>query len=411
MPDWPPQALTLIPDASANDPSWPSPTEITPLDRVTDVVENRQPIVLDQRTETMREQVNRLVTMFNRIRDFFLDRDGTTATTAEPATFMRGVLDMGGNKITGMADGSDLQDAVNQDQLEQVQFEAEDSVQQVVNSRVILLDGSVVMQADLSAGNFRFITMADGTTPAAMVTKTQFDAFYGTFGSVPPTLLPRTGTPGMTGNLDMQDDILQPGHDVVNLANATNPGDIVNRQTLEDQFSLVGGEDLPVGSIVPYGGNDLQVPPENYLFCNGQEVSRLTYNALFLVIGTTYGSPSSGSVFKLPDLRGRVAAGIDDMGGLDAGRLSTFGPATTLGGRFGFEDHFLSESEMPTHSHSLDDATFADDQVAGVLNGSDEARSADNTVATDSVQTATEGATAGHQNVQPSLVCGWLIRA
>ena len=49
--------------------------------------------------------------------------------------------------------------------------------------------------------------------------------------------------------------------------------------------------------------------PTGWLLCNGAEVSRTTYAALFALIGTTYGTPSGSSVFKLPDAQDRVVSG------------------------------------------------------------------------------------------------------
>ena len=412
--DWPPTPLTLIPEASENDPRWPlrEANEVGPLVRVTDVNENRQPVDLDARTETLRDQANRLTAIFNTLRNFFLDRDGTTASEAEDATFMRGSLDMGLQKIVGMANGTDAEDAVTQEQLEAIQFDAEDNVEQQLNSRVMLLDGTSVMAAALNVGTlFRVVTMADGTALADLITKGQHDAFYGTSGSVPPTLLSVSGTPGMSGNLDMQDDVLQPGHDLVNVADATLFDELVNRRVMEAELATVQGEDVPVGTVIPYGGSDLANPPTNFLFCNGQEVSRLTYANLFQVIGVAYGSPSSGSVFKLPDLRGRAAAGLDNMGNEDSGRLSDYSQAKTLGGKFGAEDHALAISEIADHDHGFNDATFADG-AAGALDGSAETRDADNTLATDTgLTTDPAGSGTAHANVQPALITGWLIRA
>lgn len=55
-----------------------------------------------------------------------------------------------------------------------------------------------------------------------------------------------------------------------------------------------------VGAIVAYAGNDL---PNNYLECNGQEVSRSTYADLFSIIGTTYGDGDGSTTFNLPNLQ------------------------------------------------------------------------------------------------------------
>ena len=75
----------------------------------------------------------------------------------------------------------------------------------------------------------------------------------------------------------------------------------------------------PIGAVIPYAG--LSAPPR-WLFCFGQNVSRTTYAALFAAISTTYGAGDGTTTFTLPDLRGRVVAGQDDMGGASANRLT-----------------------------------------------------------------------------------------
>lgn len=55
-----------------------------------------------------------------------------------------------------------------------------------------------------------------------------------------------------------------------------------------------------VGAIIAYGGVTL---PENYLECNGQEVSRTDYEELFSIIGTTYGDGDGSTTFNLPNLQ------------------------------------------------------------------------------------------------------------
>ena len=68
---------------------------------------------------------------------------------------------------------------------------------------------------------------------------------------------------------------------------------------------------LPTGSFIYYGGTDV---PEGYLLCNGANVSRTTYAALFAVIGTKYGEGDGSSTFTLPNLDGRVLQGTNDTG-------------------------------------------------------------------------------------------------
>ncbi len=77
-------------------------------------------------------------------------------------------------------------------------------------------------------------------------------------------------------------------------------------------------------STVPTGSVHLMATttvPSGYLKCNGNEVSRTTYAALFAVIGTTWntGTVSSAS-FALPDLRGEFVRGWDNNRGVDSGR-------------------------------------------------------------------------------------------
>jgi len=76
---------------------------------------------------------------------------------------------------------------------------------------------------------------------------------------------------------------------------------------------------VPSGVIVPFAGSS---SPAGWLFCSGQAVSRTTYAALFTAIGTVYGVGDGSTTFNLPDLRGRVIAGEDDMGGTAAARLN-----------------------------------------------------------------------------------------
>lgn len=64
--------------------------------------------------------------------------------------------------------------------------------------------------------------------------------------------------------------------------------------------------DSPVGSIVPYGGT---VAPTDWFLCQGQELDRTEYADLFAVIGESFGTPSSITKFKLPDLRGEFLRG------------------------------------------------------------------------------------------------------
>lgn len=107
---------------------------------------------------------------------------------------------------------------------------------------------------------------------------------------------------------------------------------------------------VPTGVINPFAGSSA---PSGWLLCFGQSLNATAnpeYAALWAVIGTTYGGSGITS-FNVPDLRGRAVAGVDNMGGSDAGRLSL---SNTLGTAGGSETHTLTTSELPSHSHSID---------------------------------------------------------
>ena len=116
------------------------------------------------------------------------------------------------------------------------------------------------------------------------------------------------------------------------------------------QMGAPGG--VPIGTVVDYGG---LVAPAGWVLCDGSAVARLgLYAGLFAVIGEAFGEGDGSTTFNLPDLRGRVTAGDDNMGGSTAGRLTdaSMGPnAVTMGAWGGHELVTLSTDEMPSHSH------------------------------------------------------------
>lgn len=73
---------------------------------------------------------------------------------------------------------------------------------------------------------------------------------------------------------------------------------------------------MPAGTIIQSASKST---PNGYLKCNGASISRVSYQKLFGVIGTTFGSDDN-STFKLPDLRGRFIRGFSDGSSIDSGR-------------------------------------------------------------------------------------------
>lgn len=107
---------------------------------------------------------------------------------------------------------------------------------------------------------------------------------------------------------------------------------------------------LPVGAYFPYAGT---TAPDGYLLCYGQAIDREDYAALFSAIGTTYGPGDGSTTFNIPDLRGRVVAGKDDMGGSSANRLTDANDGLngdTLGDTGGGETQTLVTANLPAYT-------------------------------------------------------------
>ena len=117
---------------------------------------------------------------------------------------------------------------------------------------------------------------------------------------------------------------------------------------------------LPVGSIQAFAGANA---PAGWLLCDGSAVGRAEYPDLFSTLGTAYGAGNTTTTFNIPDLRGRVPAGKDNMGGTAAGRLTSAVSGvsgTALGSSGGSQN-------IPDHSHQsyIRVLEFYDDMIVG----------------------------------------------
>ena len=154
-----------------------------------------------------------------------------------------------------------------------------------------------------------------------------------------------------------------------------------------------------IGEIRMFGGN---FAPAGWAFCDGQLLPIAENDALFALIGTTYGGDGQ-TTFALPDLRGRIP--VHEGPGYLQGQLS------------GVESVTLSVGQIPAHSHPLlgssDNATTT--SPAGNVPGTSAEVTVfpygtDNpptTLATQSVSPV--GGSQPHDNFQPYLCVNFII--
>lgn len=130
--------------------------------------------------------------------------------------------------------------------------------------------------------------------------------------------------------------------------------------------------------------------PKGWAMCNGQLLPINQNQALFALLGTTYGGNGQTN-FALPDLRGRVPIHV--------------GASHTLGESGGEQAHTVSTAELPQHTHVMNGSSTNADVVSPT----------DNVVAQSSqlygpaaqltpLDPSSNGSTGGsqaHQNMQP----------
>lgn len=107
----------------------------------------------------------------------------------------------------------------------------------------------------------------------------------------------------------------------------------------------------PIGGMMDYIGST--APNSAFVLPYGQAISRTTYSALFTLVSTTYGVGDGSTTFNVPDLRGRVVAGKDDMGGSSANRLTDADDGLngdTLGDTGGGETQTLATANLPAYT-------------------------------------------------------------
>lgn len=150
--------------------------------------------------------------------------------------------------------------------------------------------------------------------------------------------------------------------------------------------------------------------PKNWAHCNGQLLSISQNQALFAILGTTYGG-NGVATFALPDFRGRAPV--------------NWGNSVVLGQTGGEENHTLLFNEMPQHVHTISNVVVKAKTASVVANANDPVGNyfAENTAETkrftalpdtlmgtvQPVSTVAEGGSLPHSNMQPYVVLNFII--
>lgn len=141
--------------------------------------------------------------------------------------------------------------------------------------------------------------------------------------------------------------------------------------------------------------------PKGWALCNGQLLPINQNQALFSLLGTTFGGDGRVN-FALPNLQGRAPTHV--------------GGGHTLGERGGEQAHTVSVAEMPTHVH-VANATSVTATTNTPSNGvmlaqstaSDLYAGATNLVAMDQRALTNVGGSQAHLNMQPFLILSFCI--
>jgi microcystin-dependent protein len=153
-----------------------------------------------------------------------------------------------------------------------------------------------------------------------------------------------------------------------------------------------------IGEIRMFGGN---FAPVGWAFCNGALIPISENDALFNLIGTTYGGDGQNT-FALPNLQSRVPVHV--------------GPGFALGQSGGAETVTLTTSQIPAHSHvpqANDNAGTLDTPAGGIWAGSNPALNNYNNVPPsvnmDPAAIGSSGGSQPHDNMIPFLVINFII--
>ena len=157
-----------------------------------------------------------------------------------------------------------------------------------------------------------------------------------------------------------------------------------------------------LGSLMPTA---FGFAPKGWALCQGQLLAIAQYQALFSLLGTTYGGDGR-TTFVLPDLRGRAANSSGQGPGLGGYALGQVG---------GVENVTLQITEMPSHPHTWSATSSAGNApipASNVLAGAANFIAAPPDPASGTLSNGTianAGGSQPHTNQSPYLTINWII--
>lgn len=156
-----------------------------------------------------------------------------------------------------------------------------------------------------------------------------------------------------------------------------------------------------VGEIRMFAGN---FAPVGWLLCNGSLQSISQNEALYTLLGTTYGGDGQ-TTFAVPDLRGRVPVGQG---------VSRTGTNYVMGMQAGSETVSLTINQMPSHSHTpLASSTATTTSPEGAVWGTGDTQEyvqlGTSNVAMNPGSVSGNGGSQPHNNMMPFLPIGFII--
>jgi len=153
------------------------------------------------------------------------------------------------------------------------------------------------------------------------------------------------------------------------------------------------------GSNIPSGAKILTVDGPTQITLDKNATASITTSLTISPYGL-----SSGTTFNVPDRRGRVGIGLDNMGGNSANRV-TNAQADILGGAAGAEAITLTaaQSGLPSHSHNITIGNNTDGNTTA--SGSNESA-----VARATTSTGGTAASSSHDNMPPYISCNYVVK-